>query len=453
MRLFLALFLMASVSMSAQSWRLLLPKQAYTVQINPQDPQKLIVGNWANQMLRSDDGGLTWETKELGSTSVVSYVTSLHWSSADTNVILGAGFVFAGIVRSTDGGTTWQQVLIDTNQNRMWYISDAIIEDPAAPSTLYAARGTTVNTIYKSTDLGVTWDSIAVLDPELTGRLCTITARPDSTNILYVGAQGGYIFRSDDAGLTWRNVPVLDTALKIAPDAEIPKIVFSPRDPMTGYAVVAIGSILYRPNSGGVLKTTDGGASWYRTGFSDTSFWAVAARPTADGLSDDVFAGGFRLALIPTELKGDSLVFRSTDGGTSWTQYRDIAWKPNEIGQTLANIWMFRWDALTNKMYMATQLGLYVFDDATSVDELHPSTLTVVADNDAVVLTDHESSSIAQWSVYSMDARQRLAGTAQAQAPHSIDVRSLPSGRYLVVWETQRDGRSIMRTAPFTILR
>ncbi|MFZ9870795.1 MAG: WD40/YVTN/BNR-like repeat-containing protein, partial [Candidatus Kapaibacteriota bacterium] len=200
MRLLLALVVFTA-SVSAQSWQLILPKQAFTMQVNPQDPQKLIVGNWANQMLRSDDGGLTWETKELGSTSVVSYVTSLHWSSADTNVIVGAGFVFAGIKRSTDGGTTWEQVLLDTNQNRMWYISDAVIEDPSNPSTLYAARGTTYNTIYRSSDVGATWDSISVIDPTLTGRLCTITARPDSTNILYVGAQGGLMFRSDDAGL------------------------------------------------------------------------------------------------------------------------------------------------------------------------------------------------------------------------------------------------------------
>ena len=443
MRLLLALVVFTA-SVSAQSWRLILPKQAFTMQVNPQDPQKLIVGNWANQMLRSDDGGLTWETKELGSTSVVSYVTSLHWSSADTNVIVGAGFVFAGIKRSTDGGTTWEHVLLDTNQNRMWYISDAVIEDPSNPSTLYAARGTTYNTIYRSSDVGATWDSISVIDPTLTGRLCTITARPDSTNILYVGAQGGLMFRSDDAGLNWRQVPVLDTALKIAPDAEIPKIVFSRRDPMTGYAVVAIGSILYQPNSGGVLKTTDGGASWYRTGFSDTSFWAVDSRPTPDGLHDDVFAGGFRLALIPTDLKGDSLVFRSTDGGQSWTQFTTIDWQPNEIGQTLANVWMMRWDPVGEKMYMATQLGLYVLDESTTVqDVLHPSSLLVEQTGTSVLIVDSTPSPNVRWAIYGMDGQRWMEGDASATGQASIATSPLPNGRYVITWETDRSVRTV----------
>lgn len=450
MRVVLVLLFVTVCSASAQSWRLILPKQAYTVQVNRLDPNKLIVGNWANQMFRSDDGGLTWEIKELGSTSVVSYVTSLHWSSVDTNVIVGAGFNFTGIKRSTDGGSTWEQVLIDTNQNRMWYISDAVIEDPLNPSTLYAARGTTSNTIFRSTDVGATWDSISVIDPTLTGRLCTITARPDSSHILYVGAQGGLMFRSDDAGLTWQQVPVLDTALKIAPDAEIPKIVFSRRDPMTGYAVVAIGSILYKPNSGGVLKTTDGGASWYRTGFSDTSFWAVDCRPTPDGQHDDVFAGGFRLGLIPTELKGDSLVVRSTDGGTTWTQFPAIDWQPNEIGQTLANIWMMRWDPVGQKMYMATQLGLYVLDESTTVPTTqHPPTLTVQQTAQHVTITDSSPVPNIRWAVYSMDGRQWYEGTATTGATASIATSPLPTGRYLITW----DNGFSLRTVAVSVLR
>ncbi|MFN5874747.1 MAG: WD40/YVTN/BNR-like repeat-containing protein, partial [Ignavibacteria bacterium] len=168
-------------------------------------------------------------------------ITSVGVSRADTGVILAGGYFFDGIKRSSNSGATFERALNDSNNTKMWFISEAIVEDPKQPGTWFAARGSQNNGIWKSTDNGATWDSISAIPASLTNRLCTITIRPDSTNVMYVGAKGGMIFRSSDQGLTWNRVPVIGNRFSIiSDDSEIPKIVFSPREPLTGYAVVAI---------------------------------------------------------------------------------------------------------------------------------------------------------------------------------------------------------------------
>jgi photosystem II stability/assembly factor-like uncharacterized protein len=451
---FLVSFFFMAMTVQAADWRLLLPKKSYTVRINPLDANKIVVGGWANQMYRSNDGGRTWETKEVGSLFSGSSLTSLFWSSADTSVLVCAGFNFTGIKRSSDGGETWEQVLLDEpTLRRMWFISEAIIEDQTDPTVLFAARGTIYNSIWRSTDTGATWDSISVISSDLTGRICTIASRPDSTNILFAGCKSGVMFRSDDGGLNWDRVPINGQLDSIRPDSEIPKIVFSRRDPMVGYAVVAIADEGAINGNGGVLKTTDGGWSWDHIALVDTSFWAVDTRPLPDGSDDEVYVGGFRTWTLLTLIKGDSLVFHSSNGGADWTRYEDIPWGKNEVNDTIQNVWSIRWDTVGNRIYMATEVGLYVLDEGMSVNadiEHHSSDLRVIVDADMLHVTDQaEITQPASWSIYSMDGGQRLAGEGGPGDRSLIPLTTLPSGRYVLTWTTG----ARMRTALFSLVR
>lgn len=422
---------------SAQQWTVLSPTLSHTVILNPLDPGKLYVGNWANQLLRSDDRGLTWRTVETGDINAPNFLTSVVVSKADTGVIMIGGFNFDGIKRSSDGGANWQRALADTvNNARMWYISEAIVEDPSRPGLLYAARGATSNGIWRSSDNGITWDSVSTIPGQLTGRLCTMAIRPDSTNILFVGAVGGQIFRSDDAGLTWRRVPVLDGNLTIRSDSEIPKIVFSPRDPLTGYAVVTIIIAQNIKNNGGVLKTTDGGATWNRIAFADTSLWAVDVR-TTNG-QDEVFVGGFRVDNTPTTIIGDGLMFRSSDGGATWSRITDVPWGKNELGDTLRNCWVIRCDPSSRRVYLAATTGLYALDEPTSakdetLSEVSRPLVTVSTGGTTVtVQSDHRLCEATSWSLIDLLGRVIAHGRIDGSLPLHIDVSAVQAGTYAV---------------------
>ncbi len=455
MKFILPLLLLSATGLLAQQdkWLLISPVRSFTIVANPQNPRVLYSGNWANQIYRSEDAGASWERMEIGGLDVLNYITSFAVSSKDTNVLLAGGFNFDGIRRSSDRGVTWERVLTDSDFNKMSFISEAIIEDHASPGTFYGARGVSYNDIWKSTDNGVTWDTVTRISDELTPRLCTITQRADSTNIFFIGAKQGMVLRSDDYCKTWRATPI-NGYPTIKGDAEIPKIVFSPTSPNIGYAVVTATAPDSLGNNGGVLKTTDGGQSWTRIGFVDTSFWAVEARPRA-GAEDEVFIGGFRIMNRPTVLKGDSLVYRSLDAGSSWTRYENIPWGENESGDTIRNVWSLRWFPTIKKLFMATEPGIYVLDEPTSVSEntvvrSHQSLRCNVLGNTLVV---HDNSrplnETTEWALYSMQAVCVSRGVVGAGLETEINLASLPSGIYLVTWGTEQH----FRTAHIALVR
>jgi hypothetical protein len=195
------------------------------------------------------------------------------------------------------------------------------------------------------------------------------------------------IARSKDAGLTWQRTEVLPGKTSISPDAEIPKIVFSKRDPLVGWAVVAISSPAAIANNGGLLKTTNGGENWDRIAFSDTSLWSVDSR--LKNSNEELFIGGFRTSNLQTMIKGDSLVFHSANGSTDWERYQNIPWNTTSDGDTIRNVWMLRYDTVGKKMYMATQVGLYVLDEPpNSVIEKINSTLHIKYHNGVLEVED-----------------------------------------------------------------
>ena len=448
--LFWSMLVLSSMATTAQTWSVLSSTLSHTIVLNPQDPAKLYVGNWANQLFRSDDRGRTWRTVETGDINAQNYLTSVVVSRADTGVIMVGGFNFDGIKRSSDGGANWQRALADTfNNARMWYISEAIVEDPKRAGLLYAARGSTSNGIWRSQDNGVTWDSISSIPGQLTGRLCTMAIRSDSTNIIFVGAVGGQMFRSNDSGRTWNRVPVVKGNLSIRSDSEIPKIVFSPRDPMTGYAVVTIIISQNIKGNGGLLKTTDGGATWDRVAFPDTSLWAVDVR-TTNG-ADEVFVGGFRVDNTPTTIKGDGLMFRSPDGGATWSQITDVPWGTNERGDTIRNCWVIRCDPTSRRVYLAASTGLYALDDVTSTDDQDAvsngaARITTTLTDGVIEATSPGWPSMlpTSWSLTDLRGRIVAHGRHDGPLPLRMDVSMLTPGLYgLQLWNPMASARTI----------
>lgn len=443
-----------TASLNGQTFRPLLPKRCFTVQVNPLDAQKLYVGHWSDRLLRSDDGGDEWyvaETGEAGFTD--NYLSSLLVSSADTSVIFVGGFLFDGIKRSTNSGTSFQRVFTDSSgaNKKAWFISEAIAEDPASPRTIYAVRGTPPLALWRSTDLGASWDSLATFPG--TYRACTIGIRPDSTNIILVGTAQGMIWRSQDSGRTFTKASMggKDT---IRSDAEIPKIVFSRRDPQTAYCVVAIGSTVNPglAGSGGVWKSIDGGRNWQRTGFADTSLWAVEVIDR--GTHDELWVGGFRLTLQPTAVPGDSLVARSTDGGATWTTYPGFPWGVSDEGDETRSAWVYRYDERTQRLYMAMETGFFVVDVASSAPtQTHiVASQTLRADYHQGTLRVHDMAPRADdrvWTLYTLQGSTVAAGLAPAvgnDATH-IDVPHLAAGMYILTWGSH----SRFRTASFVV--
>ncbi|MBK6760978.1 MAG: hypothetical protein IPG73_09800 [Ignavibacteria bacterium] len=441
-----ALTVLIGIQAKAQTpphvWRPLMPGLAYTIRINPLDKNKLYVGNWSNQLYRSFDQGRTWTISVLGDLDAGNHLTTVHVCRADTNVILVGGYVMDGVMRSADGGRTWSRVLADSLNRRIWFISEAIVDDPNNVTTLYAVRGSTINEVYRSQDCGETWEVMGVVPNTMTTKLHTVAIRRDSSNILFAGCQSGVIVRSDDSGRSWRPVPVNDRFDLYTPDAEIPKIAFSPRTPNLGYAIVTISDPKNIKGNGGTLRTTDGGASWYRIAHEDTSLWAVEFQPVGD--REDVWVGGFRTFTLPTIIKGDSIVRRSTDGGETWLNYDDVPWIPDEFGDVSANIWVIKHDSLSGRMYLCTESGLFLLDDATSVSPLSGNDMGLdVLHTDAGIHVRLRDGRDCDVDVYTYTG-EHIASSTRA-CDHHIAIPQRASSRYLLIRVIPVTGEALYR--------
>jgi photosystem II stability/assembly factor-like uncharacterized protein len=173
--------------------------------------------SWGNGVYRSLDGGRTWAHKGLDKSQHVGRVV-IHPSDPNTVYVAALGALWApneerGLYKTTDGGTTWTQVL---RVSQYTGVVDVAM-DPRDPDVLYAASfqrerryysflgGGPESAIFKSVDAGATWQKLtAGLPAGDAGRIGigVCRSKPDRLYAAIVGPEGG-IFRSDDRGASW----------------------------------------------------------------------------------------------------------------------------------------------------------------------------------------------------------------------------------------------------------
>ncbi|HZG00067.1 MAG TPA: T9SS type A sorting domain-containing protein [Chitinophagales bacterium] len=144
----------------------------------------------------------------------------------DPNILIG-GSVSGGIYRSTDGGATWTETTVPIFYQGITCLSQDT--RPGHTNVWYAGSGEAYgqsasgngsnsyflgNGVYKSTDGGVTWDTIPGtssttpqtfdLQYELIWSVKTDPSRMDSS-VVYCATYGG-VYRSNDAGASWKRI-------------------------------------------------------------------------------------------------------------------------------------------------------------------------------------------------------------------------------------------------------
>jgi uncharacterized protein (TIGR03437 family) len=163
--------------------------QIEVLAINPANDHTLYAGTFDQGMLKSTDAGATWSLSNGSLTgSRGQFSTQGIWIDPSAPDTLFAN-TNGNFVRSTDGGATWQTILILVNVLNVTF-------DPATPGAIYAAAYGN-NVAYKSTDHGQSFTNLAtptiffaiLADPVHPGRLLASSTGP--------------IYESGDGGSTW----------------------------------------------------------------------------------------------------------------------------------------------------------------------------------------------------------------------------------------------------------
>jgi len=173
-----------------------------------------------NGIYKSTDAGATWQNMGLLHSAYIGRVI-VDYSNSQRVFAAACGYLFSanderGVYRSDDGGQTWQRVLYINDSTS----AIDLVQHPANPQILYAAmweriRGLTYRTsfgaasgIWKSTDGGTTWNELTNGLPAGTdaGRIGIAIAK-SSPNILYAFYDlPNYevaVYKSVNDGQTW----------------------------------------------------------------------------------------------------------------------------------------------------------------------------------------------------------------------------------------------------------
>lgn len=201
------------------------------------------------------------------------------------------------LVRTGDGGQSWTPFEAGPPGGR----PRALAADPQVPGDLYAILD---DTLLRSEDAGASWAPVAGqrLGAEATS-LVVVPAGPASPRLLFAGTIGGGVLASGDEGVSWGNASgFVNGAL---PTTAVRSLAYDPAsgDRFEGTGGTRFSGALYAGTDAGLFKSTDGGSSWTRLPL-DARVVAVAVTP-ADS----------RVLLAVDD---QARLFRSDDRGLTW---------------------------------------------------------------------------------------------------------------------------------------
>jgi photosystem II stability/assembly factor-like uncharacterized protein len=316
------------------------PREVIDVDFNPKNPQEVIALVKGDGLYRSVSGGDgPWTRFNLDGSGLVALVVD------PTRPATLYAPTWNAVLKSTDGGNTWDAKMNGLVANRT---VDTLAVDPPDPARLYAGIG---ETLVVSTDGGESWQSQGYGAGLRVGRLYAIVMDPFMADTLYVAGQAAAIYKSTDGGRNFAAMPY-NTGLGAYSLAAHPAqagvllaginkaeagiirtqngwdfesvstgLIFGGAD--SAYSALAFAlanpAIVYAGSgfesdrdAKGLFKSTDGGQTWSRINKGIPTLAGSGYPRYVKAIA--VHPASANIALAAT----GSGLFKTTDGGASW---------------------------------------------------------------------------------------------------------------------------------------
>ena len=268
----------------------------------------LYVGTASGGLWRSTNDGLSYEqlldsagTMTVGTVAIDPNDPNVLWVGTGENVVGCESYFGIGLLRSGDGGVTWEP-RNGSGANSLNNLSSFanVIVDPRDSNHLVTGGrirncgGSSSNGgLYVSFDGGQTWTG------HLQSRQVYEIAQDPTVQDNYWVATDSGLYRSFDNGVSW--VQAFGAGLPTSNTGRT-ELAIAPSDSNVVYALFS--------NPLSIWRTTDGGSSWQQ-------------RTTGSSACDGQCSYNMVLRVDPfdsdTVYRGTVRVFRSINGGTSWS--------------------------------------------------------------------------------------------------------------------------------------
>jgi photosystem II stability/assembly factor-like uncharacterized protein len=320
------------------------------IQGSEKDPMIIYLGFATGGLWKSTDGGNHWKSQfdNLPNESI----GAIGLAPSDPNVVyVGMGeannrqssSIGDGVWGTTDGGKNWKHLGLEDTQS-----INRIAVDPTNPKNVFVAamghlfgpneeRG-----LYHSTDGGTTWKKAKYIDPD-TG-FNEVQIDPSNPKIIYAssfqrrrtwygyngGGPGSGLWKSVDGGATWTKLE--GPGWPKPKDGIYGRIALSifRAKPSTIYAQVEAGA---SPGTGGGTTAEGGPAPQGRGGANFGESSGAAGGPGAGTPEAAAATGGGRGGPPAPPNPNGSGVFRSDDGGKTWTFLSNQNQRPTYFSQ------------------------------------------------------------------------------------------------------------------------
>ncbi len=316
-----------------------------------------------------------WQYLGLGSENITSI--AVDWSNPNI-IYAGSGSDYSsgtvgGIFKSTNGGVTWDTLIRGVTVHQ-------IVIHPKDPNIIFVSlglNGLTVPGVIKTTDSGNSWEEadsgMFITSEEGPSQLAIDSNHPDTMYCGTAGFYGGRFYRSTNGGESWKSfgdsTRLRDGVVSIAIAPDSSNIVFAGTSWL-----------------GDILKSTDYGEDWEPTGFvsNDGIIYSLQFANT----SSTIYAGS-------SWTKITAGIFKSTDGGKTWTNPKSGLPDTTNVGRIqimdfdtneivfLTTGWIYKsingqpWEKIgtggtitlfKTKLYAGSR-GVYVTDAVTSIND------------------------------------------------------------------------------------
>lgn len=315
----------------------------------------------------SVSAGVPWTP--VGPYNVGGRVTALAVAPGGTTLYLGAAH--GGVWKSDNSGANWAPI---SDVEGMSSIG-ALAMDPADPLTVWCGTGEANgsvdsydgNGIWRTRDGGATWKHMGLA---ASGRISSVVVDPQDSQHILVGVMGRQfstgpdrgLYRSTNGGASWTRVLFVNDSTGVG------DIVVNPVHPDTMFCATweRVRRNTYRRAYGpgcGIWRSVNRGATWTRltTGLPAASDLvgriALAIAPSRPSTVYAQVGSGSSNGYVGLGL------YRTTDGGNTWTQRNTSATFTNNFG---GFVWYFG------------ELGV----DPVNADRVYAMGLSVIRSND-----------------------------------------------------------------------